>query len=55
VSRKLDALRVGGRSYREDGAFSIEEAAQIVAWRYGLGVTETLRYFGALDGFRPKQ
>ena len=33
-------------------AFTIEQAAQVVSWRYTLAVTETQRYFDALDGFR---
>ena len=34
---------------------TLNQAAQLVAWRYKLGIAETLRYFDALAGLRLAQ
>ena len=34
---------------------TLNQAAQLVAWRYKLGIAETLHYFDALTGLRLAQ
>jgi hypothetical protein len=34
---------------------TLDQAAQLVAWRYKLGIAETLHYFDALAGLRLAQ